>query len=392
MTFARHSCGGCGSRDLITFLDLGSSPLADAFPASPDEPEVRYPLRVAYCGECFLAQLIDVVPDNALYGADYGFYTGASPSSRGYFAEYAEWVRTWFPTLREGLAVEVASNDGTLLRLLQHDARKVVGVEPAAGVARVAQDAGLEVLVEPFGREAAAKIVSSHGYADLIIANNVVAHVSDLHDFLGGISALLRMDGRAIIEFQYVADLLTGNQFDHVYHEHRFFFSRASLSRVMERHGLVVRSQHETPAQGGSLRVVVGKGAGQRHAVLPGEKWLTRPAAYLGMQGRVDYIRTRLLDILGDELDAGRRVAGFAASAKSTTLLNYCRIGTDYLFAVEDKTPYKIGRYTPGTHIPIVEHAEADTYLLMAWNYLSGVLRREPDRRFIVPIPQPVIL
>lgn len=389
------SCRSCRSPGLVPFLDLGTSPLADAFPRSPYEPEAFYPLRLAVCESCWLVQLLDVVPDAKLYNADYGFYTGASPSSIAYFAEYADWAMGRWPDKR--LVVEIASNDGTLLSHFAKAGYPAVGVEPSANVAQVALGAGLEVLVEPFGRKAAADIVSAHGHAGLVIANNVVAHVSDLDDFLGGIADLLASDGRAIIEFQYVADLLTGNQFDHVYHEHRSYFSLTSLGYALERHGLAWLSAHETPAQGGSLRVVVLRGPRIGREVQDNERWLTRMSAYAGMQGRVERVRERLLGLIEGEHRNEHRLAGYAASAKSTTLLNYCGIGPATVPYVLDTTPAKIGRYTPGTHIPIVAKAEADTYLLLAWNYLPGVLRRERaflDRggRFIVPIPQPVLL
>lgn len=391
----RSRCGSCRAENLLTFLDLGSSPLADAFPASPDEHQERYPLRLAVCEACWLVQLLDVVPDADLYNDHYGFYAGASPSSIAYFADYAAWVlERYGDRVEKGLTVEIASNDGVLLRHF-HDRGRAVGVEPAANVAQVALDAGMDVIVKPFSRAVAAEIIAESGYADLIIANNVVAHVSDLDDFLGGIDTLLRSDGVAIIEVQYVADLLAGNQFDHVYHEHRFYYSLTSLASALARHGLSIVSHIETPAQGGSIRVVVEHGS--LRAVVPGEAWLLRHSAYGGVQGRVERLRDRLLSLIRGEREAGRKVAGYAASAKSTTLLNFCKIGPDLLSHILDVTPYKIGRYAPGTGIPIVGESDADTFVLMAWNYLPGVLRRERsfiDRggRFIVPIPQPVLL
>lgn len=395
MTLHRSHCASCHADALVPFLDLGATPLADSFPASPYEAEPYYPLRVAVCEQCWLVQLLDVVPDEELYGADYGFYTGASPSAVAYFKDYARWAMDRFSREAKRLTVEVACNDGSLLRYFASAGFPAVGVEPAPNQAAMAADAGLEVLVKPFGRKAAADIISVHGYAGLVIANNVAAHVSDLHDFFGGLAAVMATDGVALVEFQYVADLITGNQFDHVYHEHRYFYSLSSLSAALAKHGLHVSSYTQTPAQGGSVRAVIRKGS--EPLALDDEMWLRRPTAYAGMQGRVERIRESLWSMLHGERSLERVVAGYAASAKSTTLLNFCGLDHGELPFVLDTTPAKIGRYTPGTHIPIVDKGTADTYLLLAWNYLPGVLRREREfldggGRIIVPIPQPVLL
>lgn len=382
------ACRSCGSTDLRGFLDLGPSPLADAFPLPGDPPDPRYPLGLTVCRACWLVQNTETVPDDLLWTRDYGFYTGASPSSIAYFADYARWVKDTYGDLAGGLVVEIASNDGTLLRHFNDG----LGVEPSANVAQAALDAGVPTIIAPFGRAVAAGIAEK---ASIIIANNVVAHVADLDDFLGGVANLLHKRGVAIFEFQYVGDLIAGNQFDHVYHEHRSFFGLRSFAAALGRHGLSIQSYLHTPAQGGSLRVSVRRGGG--HAPWSGEDWLTRLFTYQSFGGRVRYIRERLLALIDDELAAGRTVAGYAASAKSTTLLNYCGIGTERLRSVVDLTPHKIGRLTPGTRIPIVAEDDVDTYLLLAWNYLPGILKRErafSDRggQFIVPIPTPVIL
>lgn len=381
------ACRSCGSTDLRGFLDLGLSPLADAFPRD-GEAEKKYPLGLTVCADCWLVQNTETVPDDELWTPDYGFYTGASPSSIAYFADYAQWVKDHFAEETRRLTVEIASNDGTLLRHFDN----ALGVEPSANVAQVAIDAGLPTIIAPFGRAVAAGIGEKAG---VIIANNVVAHVADLDDFLGGVADLLDPTGVAIFEFQYVGDLISGNQFDHVYHEHRSFFGLRSFSAAIHRYGLSIRSYTHTPAQGGSLRVVVQHGPDR--SSWSSEDWLGRLFTYQSFGGRVKYLRERLLALVDGEIAQGRSVAGYAASAKSTTLLNYCGIGTDRLRSVVDLTPHKIGRVTPGTHIPIVREDDVDTYLLLAWNYLPGILRRERefiDRggKFIVPIPMPVIL
>lgn len=380
-------CRACGHSDLYDFLDLGSTPLADAFPTSAAEPEPTYPLGLTVCERCWLVQNIETVPDAALWTADYGFYTGASPASIAYFAEYARWTLDRFAEQARRGIVEVASNDGTLLRHFVGHGR-VIGVDPSPNVAAAS---GLPTIVEPFGRAVADGI----GPTGLVIANNVVAHVADLDDFLGGVAILIGTDGVALLEFQYVGDLIARNQFDHVYHEHRSFFSLHSLAEALRPHGLGITDTLWSPAQGGSYRVVLRAGGTDGNA---DERWLARRATYETFADRVAYLRQRLLDLIDRERSEGRRLAGYAASAKSTTLLNYCGIGPDRLQSVVDLTPHKIGRVTPGTHVPIVAADDSvDTYLLLAWNYLSSVIRRERDfidrgGRFIVPVPMPVLV
>ena len=388
----RDRCGSCGSNVLQPILDLGTTPLADAFPTSPDESEEFYPLGLVVCHGCWLVQNSYVVPDDLLYNGDYGFYTGASPAAVAYFADYAKWAVERFDPK---FVVEIASNDGTLLRNFRREGTTILGVEPSANVALAAKENGVPTHNRPFGRKVAADI--GLGRADLVIANNVVAHVSDLDDFLGGIGDLLAPKGTALIEFQYVADLLLGNQFDHVYHEHRSFFSVSSLNAALRPHGLRIADYIHTPAQGGSVRAVVRHKGVPMRAVHPYEEWLNEPHAYGGLQGRIEHLAD-MLDILVQERRLLGPVAGYGATAKSTTLLNYCKFTTDDIDYVEDLTPTKIGRYTPGTHIPIVKPKIFDlppTYLVLAWNYLPSILRRELHDyggKFIVPIPMPVLL
>lgn len=396
----RDRCGGCGSEDLEVFLDLGKTPLADAFPKDAADPETYYPLELAVCPQCWLVQLLEVVPDDLLFGADYGFYSSTSPSLAAYHEAYAaDVLRGEFAEQARRLTVEVACNDGSLLRHFAAAGCRAVGVDPATGAAEAARGRGLTVLAEPFNRKAASRIRNRFGPAGLVIANNVLAHVADLDDFVAGMADLLAVGGAIIVEVQYLPDLIAGNQFDHVYHEHRYFFSLTSLLPILARHGLRIHHVEHTPAQGGSIRVTAVRGAPAESPV-GGESFVTSMATYQTMQGRVHYMAATLRDLLAAQRHEGRKVAGYAASAKSTTLLNFCRIGPELVDHIVDTTPHKIGRVTPGTHIPIVapgDRTPPDIYLLLAWNYLSGVLRREREflddgGRFIVPIPAPVLL
>jgi methylation protein EvaC len=398
----RSACGGCGGGRLWQFLDLGKTPLADRFPATADEPEEWYPLGAAVCEDCWLTQVTEVVPDGELFGAGYGFRTGSSPSAAEYFARWADWALGLFGERARQLTVEIACNDGTLLRHFAAAGCPVAGVEPS-GAARDAAAAGLPVLAEPFGWDVAGRIRDEHGPAGLVIACNVVAHVSDLFAFLSGIRRLTAPDGVAVIEFQYLPRLIAGGQIDHVYHEHRFFFTLDALARACEQAwGLTILAAEQVAAQGGSLRVIIGSGQPSPGVadLRESEKWLRDRSAYAGLQARAQFTRSELLSVLGGLRRQGTTVAGYGASAKSCTLLNFCDIGPGLVSHVEDVTPGKAGRVTPGTHIPITAPGDREppgAYLLLAWNYLSGIIRRERayldgGGRLIVPVPVPVIL
>jgi SAM-dependent methyltransferase len=396
----REVCGGCGADQLEVFLDLGKTPLADRFPATPDEPEPTFPLELAVCRSCWLVQLLEVVDDDLLW-ADYGFYSGTSPSKIAEHKQLAVELLAAYPDQAKRLTVEVGCNDGDLLRHFENAGCRTLGIDPAFGPGEVARGLGLRFYGEPFSRKMAGQLEP----AGLIIARNVAAHVADLDDFFGGLADLLAPDGVAVVEVQYLPDLLLGNQFDHVYHEHRFYFSAISLADVLHRHGLVIERARRTAQQGGSLQVHARHGSasdGQsmaRFSVAEARMRLQEPATYRALQGRAEALRSRLLDLLDETLQPGVTIAGYGATAKSTTLLNWCEIGRPTLPWIEDTTPAKIGRFSPGMRIPIVEPqgVPPDVWLLLAWNYLPGVLKRERvalehGTRLLVPVPVPVLL
>lgn len=398
-------CSGCASTRLYPFLELGETPLADRFPESHDEKERYYELGAVVCEECWLTQNSETVPDSELYGSDYGFMTGASPSSVEYFRRWAGWALSQYGEQAHSGVVEIASNDGTLLKNFRDAGCPVTGIDPAGPAAAEANSNGILTYCEPFGWDAAGKILEEHGPAGLIIACNVAAHVSDLFGFLSGIRRLLSDNGVALIEFQYLPRLIAGNQFDHVYHEHKCFFTLDAFTRACEQAGgLKVTDAEHTSAQGGSLRVTMARHGAESasvSAIREREKWLRSRAAYSGMQGRAEFVRDELLSILTSFKEQGKSVAGYAASAKSCTLLNFCGIGPGLLDYVVDVTPDKIGKFTPGTKIPIIspelELKPPDAYLVLAWNYLPGIIRRERTfldngGQLIVPVPVPVIL
>lgn len=391
----RSACAACGGH-LESFLNLGDSPLADKFPKDSTATERWYPLEVAVCTTCWLVQLLEVVDDAELYGEDYGFYTGSSPAAVEYFTYTSGWLYGKFTEQARRLTVEIACNDGTMLRQFANDGCDVLGIEPS-GAAKAATEAGVPVIPLPFTAELALAM-KEQGNAGLVLAFNVMAHVADPRDFLNGVRWLLADDGVAVIEFQDLAALIAGCQYDHVYHEHRFFYSLGSFSRMLRGSGLEIFDWERTPAQGGSIRVYLRHGKAGGTPVVT-EPWLEKTAPYEGMQARAEYSRRRLVSLVGRERNDGRIIAGYGASAKSATLFNYCEFGPHDVRYVEDLTPGKVGRVTPGSHIPVrfPSNLKPGTYLLTSWNYASAVIKREAGflasgGRIIIPGAVPVVI
>ncbi len=408
----RESCGACGSAQLHSFLNLGTSPIADAYTdtAEASFTAPRYPLELAVCGYCHLVQLLEVIDSDVLFGTGYSFYTSASPPLSEYHREYAEQVIDAFPALARGFVLEIGCNDGDLLRWFRRRSRRTVGVDPAAGPVRIAtEDRKLDVWRTEFSKQIAIEVTETYGEASIVIANHVLAHVADVSDVLAGIAYALVDDGVAFIEVQYLPDMLVNNAFDLVYHEHRNFFSLTSIWKAARAHGLYVVDAQLTSRQGGSLRVTLRHDTQMQRPhdrlreLRASEWWLTTRdlAAYLGVQGRVERVRTRLLNEIHKLPGV---LAGYGAPAKATTLLNFCGIDGTTLDYVVDSTPAKQGRFIPGTGILIVaptdwlERPPPDTYLLLSWNYAREIIRQsEPGfgegcGRWLVPIPAPMML
>ncbi len=393
----RSTCSACGSGDLDVFLDLGLSPVADAYTTRPDDHVDRYPLEVAVCGKCRLVQLLEVLDDVTLFGTGYSFYSSASKPLSAYHEAYAADALARYGEFATRLTVEVGCNDGDLLRWFHPE--QSFGIDPAAGPVVAARERGLRVLQEPF----TSTLADSLPKAGLVIANHVLAHVADVNDFLTGLATLVADWGVVMVEVQYLPDLLTNNAFDLVYHEHRNFFSLTSLETAASRVGLHVADAQLTARQGGSLRATLTKQAipnTRVDALRASEQWLQDWGPYAGFQGRVDRIRVRLLDLLREARQTGD-VVGYGAPAKATTLLNYCGIDSTMLRYVIDSTPAKQGRFIPGTGLQILKpdlgHEPADTYLLLAWNYAAEIMRKNiaftaAEGRWLLPIPSPVLL
>ncbi len=402
-------CLSCGSGPLAAVLSLGRTPLANALldKADLDRPEPTYPLDLALCRSCSLLQLTESVPPEELF-REYSYFSSYSDTMLAHARDLADRmvrVRRLGP---ESLVVEAASNDGYLLRNYQRAGVPVLGIEPARNVARHAREVNGVPTREEFFTAAFARRLAAEGLrADVFHAHNVLAHVPDLNGFVAGIREVLKPGGVAVIEVPYVKDLLDGCEFDTIYHEHLCYFSLTALDRCFGRHGLAITDAERVPIHGGSLRLFAtpGAGGGPRVEALLAEEeaWgVATLAPYRAFAGRVERIRTDLRDLLGRFKAEGKRVAAYGASAKGSTLLNYCGIGRETLDFVADRSPVKQGRYTPGTRLRVVPperllDAMPDYTLLLTWNFADEVLRQQAEYRrrggkFVVPVPAPKVV
>lgn len=390
----RTTCSACGAGDLEMFLDLGSSPIADAYTEDFGLDASRYPLQVATCSKCHLVQLLEVVEADVLFGTGYSFYSSASPPLSAYHATHAADLLVRHGDRAALGVLEIGSNDGDMLRHFAHLSH--LGIDPATGPGDMARERELQIIPEAFSLDLAKDLDRKFG---LVIANHVLAHVADVSDVLAGIAHALRPDGIAFIEVQYLPDLLVNNSFDLVYHEHRNFFSLSTLEYALGRHGLRIVDAELTDRQGGSLRVSAAHRAklglpGTPSRLRDSERWLASFGAYEGMQGRAERIRARLVDMLDERQQRGV-VALYGAPAKATTLLNFCGLTYADLPYCWDTTPAKQGRHIPGTGIEIREPwtgSRPSAFLLASWNYLRPIMKGHPGFEWIVPFPAPLAL
>lgn len=407
----RTSCRACESQRLHTFLSLGPQPLANSFLRSPDEfaDEPDYPLDVCLCEDCSLVQISDVIDPEFLF-RHYIYVTGTSETIAAHNREYA---RDVVETLRLGaddLVVEVASNDGSLLKCFQPYGVKTLGVEPASNIAEIASAGGVETVNKFFNSRTAEEVRESYGPARAVIGNNVLAHVDDTRDFLRGCARLLAGDGLVIIEVPYLRDLIELMAYDTVYHEHHCYFSVTSLKRLCEAAGLVIVRMDHLPVHGGTLRMFAGlraryeQSAPEIEARVEEERraGMSDLARYEKLAADVAANRRAIRHLLERLKQEGKTVAGYGAPAKGNTLLNYCGVTTDLIEYTVDKSPLKVGLYTPGMHIPVLPAStlierQPDYVLILAWNFAEEIMRqqreyREHGGRFIIPIPTPEVV
>ena len=382
------------------------SPLCERF---LDADEIRlmeafYPLRVFACEECYLVQLEALVPPEEIF-TEYAYFSSYSSSWVEHACRYVEMIRARLALGPDDFVIELASNDGYLLQHLLGSGVPVLGIDPAANVVKAAEERGVPTLVRFFGRETAAELVGQGRRASLVIGNNVIAHVPDLNDFIGGVKIILRESGTATFEFPHLLRLLAGVQYDTIYHEHFSYFSFMTIVRVMSAHGLEIYDVEELPTHGGSLRVYTQHAGGQHEATAAVAALLAReeaegvrsPERYARFAKDVVESKRALLELLIRLRREGKHVVGYGAPGKANTLLNYCGIRADLLDYTVDRNPHKHGLFTPGTHIPIhppemISETRPDYVVALPWNLLDEISRQltyigKWGARLIVPIP-----
>jgi SAM-dependent methyltransferase len=406
------ACRFCAAPLRHTFVDLGMSPLCESYvPAERvNAMEPFYPLHAKICERCLLVQLEEFVSGEDIF-TEYAYFSSYSDSWVAHARAYVEMAVERFGLGPDSLAVEVASNDGYLLQHVVERRIPALGIEPAANVAAVAQELGIETIVRFFGRELAAELVAEGRRADLLAANNVMAHVPDLNDFVAGIEMVLAPEGVATIEVPHLMRLVEDNQFDTIYHEHFQYFSCLTAQHVLAGHGLELFDVDQLKSHGGSLRLYAQrKSTGTRpieqrvHDLLARERALGFDTleGHLAFTARVEETKWSLLEFLIAHRREGKRIAGYGAPGKGNTLLNYCGIRTDLLAYTVDRNPYKQGQFLPGTHIPILhpevlEQDRPDYILILPWNLKEEIVAqlshaREWGARFVVPIPRVEVL
>jgi SAM-dependent methyltransferase len=402
------SCRSCGKNELTLVLSLGLSPLANSLLTEEQltQPEEKFPLDLAFCPACSLVQITETVPPEKMF-REYLYFSSFSDTMVKHAAAIANRLTDERVLGKDSLVLEIASNDGYLL---QHYAKRgvpVLGIEPARNVAKVAvEERGIRTITEFFGKELAASLAAKGERADVIHANNVLAHVPDLNGVVAGIAIALKDDGVAVIEAPYAKELADHREFDTIYHEHLCYFSLTALDNLMSRHELVVRDVERLPEMhGGSLRIFVSrKSAGSRgpavQALLAEEAadGVATIAPYVDFAKRVGELKAEVVKVLGDLKAQGKHIAAYGAAAKGSTLLNYFGVGKETLDFVVDRSTYKQGRYMPGIHVPILAPGELvrrqpDACLLLTWNFREEILEQQREFRdkggkFIIPIPE----
>ncbi len=407
--FNSNSCLICGGSNLKLYLDLGLSALANSYlPLNTKGLEVtqtKYPLRVYYCTDCRLAQLLDIV-DRKLLFSNYAYYSSTSPQLLGYFKDYSVDIYRKFPKQTEKLTVEIASNDGILLKYFQSLGAKVLGVDPAENIAQEANNNGVPTLPVFFNTGEAKSILNQYGSAGIITANNVLAHTDILHEIIAGVKLLLAPDGVFVFEVQYLGDLISKNEFDNTYHEHICYFSLAPLITLLKKYDLEVFDVQRVSGQGGSLRVFAGHSPlihpinNTAESLLKEEQLqgLYNFKTYQDFATKPEKIKDALLKLLREIKQTGKSIVGYGAPAKGNTLLQYCGIDSKLIDYIVDEAPSKQERFAPGSLIPIFSpkkllHDKPDYILILAWNYADSIIAKENKLseqgvKFIIPIPE----
>ncbi|MBI2812014.1 MAG: class I SAM-dependent methyltransferase [Candidatus Melainabacteria bacterium] len=397
-------CRSCFSGNLPVILSLGHTPLANSLLKAEEleQDEPRYALELAMCTHCSLVQIKETVAPELLF-RNYLYFTSFSETMLKHAQELSLEVAAARKLGENSLVVEIASNDGYLLQYYKAQRIPVLGIEPAKNVAAVSIEKGIETINEFFNAELASMLVAKGAQADVIHANNVLAHVADLHGVVSGISILLKPDGIAIIEVPYLKDMIDGTEFDTIYHEHLCYYSLSSLDKLFRQHDLYVNDVKRISLHGGSLQLTIGKIDKPNRSVLDlrenEKRWgMQELAFYQDFAQQIESLRMQLLDLLKSLKSQGKTIAAYGASAKGSTLLNSFQIGKNYLDFIVDRSSAKQGYFSPGTHLPILSpqvltKKMPDYLLLLTWNFAEEIITQQADYRqlggkFIIPIPK----
>jgi len=405
---ATKSCRFCGGKLARTFVDLGTSPLCESYLSTADlnRGEVHYPLHVYVCESCFLVQLEEYESAENIF-SEYAYFSSYSDSWLKHAEKYRDKMMTQFGLGGQSFVIEVASNDGYLLQYFVQRMVPVLGIEPAANVAKVAVEKGVPTLVRFFGAQLANELAAEGRCADLVLGNNVLAQVPDLNDFVEGLKILLKPEGVLTLEFPHLLQLIEHNEFDTIYHEHFSYFSMLTAARILEAHGLKVFDVEELSTHGGSLRVYACRAEAQTHDIAVSvsrliakeeKAGLASVEGYESFASQVKQTKWALVEFLLTAARQGKRVVGYGAPGKSATLLNYCGIGKDLIEYTVDRSPFKQGRFLPGSRIPIyhpdrIRETRPDYVVILPWNLKAEIMEqlqfiREWSGRFVVPIPK----
>jgi len=404
------NCRNCGTNLSLVVCDLVSAPLSNAYIAEAEliKPEIYYPLCLYICNQCWLMQIEDYNKAHEIFGDTYRYYSSFSTLWLNHASKYVKMIISRLNLNNTSKVMEIASNDGYLLQYFKMDGIPCFGVDPAEGPAQKANDMGIETIVSFFNLDMAAEIVKLKGRQDLIIGNNVLAHVPDINNFVAGLEISLSSHGTITMEFPHLMELIGQTQFDTIYHEHYSYLLLATVESIFKKHGLRIYDVEKVFTHGGSLRIYACHADDKSHPTLLSveliiseerSQGLFQIQTYHDFQRRVNKIRSRFLQFLIEQRMAGKRIVAYGAAAKGNTLLNYCGVkGTEFIEYVADASPFKQGFYLPGSRIPIVEpHRifldKPDFIIIFPWNIKNEIITqlegiREWGGKFIIPIPE----